>query len=162
MRKRERITGRASYSLFIGIPYFVADSPAFTSLPPIYRALYVDLRRQHNGKNNGDIAAADGILGKLGWSHSTIRKGLDKLIEHGLITKTRQGGIASMSKIPTLYAFTDSPTIDNPSKGIKGAQGSWAFRDFVPEPKKKRARKRDEGSSHAPKGLPLHFARCMR
>lgn len=129
-RTREKSKGRASYSNFIGIPRVVADSAAFISLPSWVRALYVDLRRQHYGHNNGDICAADGLLKRYGWAHSTIHKGLKQLIAHGLIEKTRQGGIASMSKIPTLYAFTDIPTVASPSKGINGACASWAYKSF--------------------------------
>lgn len=132
-RTREKSKGRASHSLFIGIPRSVADSPAFTSLPSWARALYVDLRRQHNGYNNGDICAADGLLVPYGWAHSTIHKGLKYLIGHGLIEKTRQGGIASMSRTPTLYAFTDIPVVANPSKGVNGAMASWAYKQFNPK-----------------------------
>lgn len=37
-----------------------------------------------------------------------------------------------MSKIPSLYAFTDIPVVPNPAKGIRFAQASWAYQDFVP------------------------------
>ncbi len=37
-----------------------------------------------------------------------------------------------MSKIPSLYAFTDIPVVPNPAKGIRFAQASWAYREFVP------------------------------
>lgn len=125
--------GRATHANFIGIPRQVADSPAYIALPHWVRALYVDLRRQHNGRNNGDICAADGILRRYGWAHSTIHKGLKHLLKHGLIEQTRKGGIASMSQIPSLYAFTDLPVAPNLAKGIRFAQASWAYRDFVPD-----------------------------
>ena len=133
--------GRATHANFIGIPRHVADSPAFVTLPPLARALYVDLRRQHNGNNNGDISAADGILARYNWPHSTIHKMLRLLSEHGLIEKTRQGGIASLSRITTLYAFTDLPVVANPVKGIHGSQGSWAYKEFVPPKQVKRTKK---------------------
>lgn len=129
----ERMKGRASHGNFIGVRRNVADSPAFLTSSPIARALYFDLRRQFNGHNNGDISAADGILGQYGWPHTTIHKALKALIKHGLIVKTRQGGIASMSKVTTLYAFTDEAIAANEAKGIKGAGPSLAYRDFVPE-----------------------------
>lgn len=121
---------RARYVDFIGIERRVADSEAFISLSALARALYVDLRRQFNGRNNGDICAADYFLKPYGWAHSSIHKGLKELLAHGLIEKTRQGGIGAMSRTPSLYAFTDLPVMANPQKGIKGAQPSLAYRQF--------------------------------
>jgi hypothetical protein len=148
---------RARHSDFIGIPRKVADSPAFRSLPPIARALYVDLRRQHNGHNNGQIAAVDRGneaspgLTFYGWSHSSIHKHIKLLIEHGLLEKTRQGGIAAMSKTCSLYAFTDLAVTAHTGKGIKGAQPSLAYMQYVPKERKRRVRKKVEG----PRGAPL-------
>lgn len=133
MRTLEKSKGRATHANFIGIPRHVADSAAFMSLHHWVRALYVDMRRQYNGRNNGDICAADGNLGQYGWAHSSIHKGLKILVAHGLIEKSRQGGIGSMSRTPTLYAFTDGPIVANPAKGIRFAQASWAFRNFIPQ-----------------------------
>ena len=76
----ERTHGRATHKNFIGLPRNVMDTEAFVSLTPLARALYVDLRRQYNGYNNGDICAADGMLGKYGWAHSTIHKLLKELV----------------------------------------------------------------------------------
>ena len=143
---RRRTGARASYHNFIGIERSVADTPAFITMPPIARALYLDLRRQFNGYNNGDICAADGILTKYGWSHSTIHKCLKILREHGLIEVTRQGGIGAMSRTPTLYGFTDQQVIANPAKGISGAMATLAYRNFTPAAKPKRVRKKVEGS----------------
>jgi hypothetical protein len=138
---------------FIGIERRVADSAAFTSLPPIARALYLDLRRQFNGRNNGQISAvligsdsAPGLCG-YGWPARTVFKYLTILVEHGLIEKTRQGGIAAMSKTCTLYAFTDIPTAACMAKGIAGAMASRAYASFVP--KEPAPRKRKEDAQHA-------------
>lgn len=134
-RTLEQTHGRATHAIFIGLPRKVANSLAFTSLTPLARALYIDLRRQYNGRNNGDICAADGILGPYGWSHSTIHKLLKELQLHCLIRKTRQGGIASMSKMPTLYGFSDIPTMANPAKDIHGAMADLTYLSFMPEVK---------------------------
>lgn len=131
--KLERTHGKASYKNFIGIPRAVADTAAYKSLTPFARALYFDLRRQHNGGNNGDICAADGVLRQYGWAHSTIHKFLKELVAHLLIKQTRQGGIACMSKIPSLYGFTDIPIVPNPVKGIKGAMPDLAYLRFIPD-----------------------------
>jgi hypothetical protein len=162
MPSRERPGRRAGYSAFIGIPYAVADSPAFLTLEPIWRALYVDLRRQHNGRNNGDISAALGILSKYGWAHRSIFKGLRILKQRGLIEKTRQGGIGVMNRITTLWAFTDLPVVANPGKDIKGGQASWAYRNFIPSPRPRRLRRR-RGAPGALQGArdALHEVQAM-
>lgn len=131
---------KPTYVNFIGIERSVADSDAFIALPAQARALYLDLRRQFNGKNNGDIAIADSILGRYGWAHSSIAKNLNLLVAHGLIVKTRQGGIGAFKRTPTLYGFTDLQIMANPAKGIKGSMPALTYRDFKSESKQKRTR----------------------
>jgi hypothetical protein len=146
MRTRENTHGRASYANFIGIPRSVADSAAFIALSQLTRALYVDLRRQYNGRNNGDISVADTVLAPFGWAHTSIHKGLKSIIRHGLMVQTRQGGIASLSRICSLYGFTDMPIMANSAKGIAGAAPSLAYREYKPGPVQKRQRKQVEDS----------------
>jgi DNA-binding transcriptional ArsR family regulator len=159
---------RARHSDFIGIPRKVADSAAFRSLPAIARALYVDLRRQHNGHNNGQIAAVDRGneaspgLAYYGWSHSSVHKNLKLLLEHGLIEKTRQGGIGVMSKSCTLYAFTDLAVAAHTGKGIKGAQPSLAYIQYVPRERERRVRKKVEGPRRRPLVHAVHFHKYTR
>lgn len=161
-RTLEQTHGRATHVNFIGLPRKVANSLAFTSLSPLARALYMDLRRQYNGRNNGDICAADGILGPYGWSHSTIHKLLKELQLHCLIRKTRQGGIASMSKMPTLYGFSDIPTMANPAKGIAGAMADLTYLQFVPEMNACRtAQKNSKVHRVTPKVHTVHLSRVF-
>ena len=129
---RLKMKNRASHADFIGISRAVANSVAFIFLTQITRALYVDLRRQYNGHNNGDVCAADGVLGKFGWSHSTIHKHLKPLLDRGLIVKTRQGGIGAMSRMPCLYGFTDEAIQANPAKGISGVMPTFDYRKYRP------------------------------
>ncbi len=140
--------GRAKHADFIGITRKVADSPSFKALPPIARALYLDLRRQFNGHNNGQIAAVlEGTedrpgLAAYGWPPRSVFKYIKVLTEHHLIEKTRQGGIASMSKICSLYAFTDMPVVANKEKGIAGSQASLAYFNFTPKETVQRTRQK--------------------
>jgi hypothetical protein len=115
---------------FIGIPLGVAASEAFKSLPAWCRALYLDLRRQFNGFNNGRIAATDTILGPLGWSHSTVHKGLDLLIEHKLIERVRRGGLGQRGKKCSLYAFMDETVEEDEERGIRARLPILAYRDY--------------------------------
>lgn len=125
-----RSKGRATVAQFIGIPRSVSRSEAYKSLPPWCRALYVDLRGQFNGFNNGDFAATDTVLCPLGWAHSTIHKGLKLLIEHRLIERTRTGGLGPRGKTCSLYSMTDLVVEPNEAKGIRGRAPSIAYREF--------------------------------
>jgi hypothetical protein len=70
------------------------------------------------------------------------------LLEHGLIEKTRQGGIASMSKTCTLYAFTDLPVVGNKEKGIEGAMASLRYLQFTPSEPSRRTRQKRSLDAH--------------
>jgi hypothetical protein len=129
----ERNKGRKERGRFLGVSFSILDSPAFLTLPPLARALYFDLRRQFKGAtNNGLIAATETELKRYGWPRSTAKKYLPVLIERGLIEQTRQGGIAYMSKICSLYAFTDCDTVEAPTKGVKQRRATLAYRDWRP------------------------------
>lgn len=139
---------RASHADFIGISRRVANSPAFMALPAIARALYFDLRRQFNGYNNGVIAAVlEGTedrpgLAAYGWPPRSVFKYIKVLLDHHLIEKTRQGGIGAMSKICSLYAFTDLPVVVSKEKGIPGSMASLAYLNFTPKEQVKRTRQK--------------------
>jgi hypothetical protein len=146
--------GSAKHADFIGTTRKVADSPAFKALPPIARALYFDLRRQYNGHNNGQIAAVlEGTedrpgLAAYGWPPRSVFKYIKVLVEHHLIEKTRQGGIGAMSKICSLYAFTDSPVMANKEKGIPGSTASLAYLNFTPKERAQRTRQKKVQGAH--------------
>ncbi len=133
-KRFERNKGRKIAGRFLGVGFNILDSPAFLTLPPLARALYFDLRRQLKGvSNNGLIAATETELKRYGWARSTAKKYLPMLVKRGLIEKTRQGGIDYMSKICSLYAFTDYATVDAPTKQVQGKPALLAFRDWKPD-----------------------------
>lgn len=91
----------------------VLESPAWAALGWSSRALYLDLRAKLNKFNNGNIEAALSCLKDRGWSSpTTLTAALRELEGAGLIAKTRQGGIASLSKVCSLYRFTDLPVFE--------------------------------------------------
>lgn len=139
----QRAGGRASHANFVGIERTVIDSAAFVSLSKLARALYLDLRRQFNGHNNGDITIADSVLSRYGWSHSSVHKALKEIVTHGLMIRSRKGGVTAPTAVrPSLYAFCDLPVMANPAKGIAGAQPMLSYRHFKPEdrPQKRKPR----------------------
>jgi hypothetical protein len=66
----------------------------------------MDIVRQYNGRNNGDLCVTLTVMKARGWnSNSTMRKALKALTEAKLVLLTRQGSINKCS----LYAFSWLP-----------------------------------------------------
>ncbi len=96
------------------------DSPAWNALPTAGKLLWLDMRRQLNSFNNGDINCALSVLRPRGWtSSSKLAKAKFALIGLGFIVVTRPGGFAMGKHIPTLFRFTDIETFDIPKLRIK-------------------------------------------
>jgi len=91
--KREKITGRREKPTFVGIPMIVMDSPAYCRLGGWDVKLLMDIARQYNGYNNGDLCAAWKTMKPKGWnSKGTLNRALQTLQELGFVEQTRQGG----------------------------------------------------------------------
>ena len=74
---------------FIQLEHWVYDSPAFQSLKPGPRAIYVELKRQFNGHNNGNIFLSQRVAGKAAnIGRDTVGKYLAELVAKGFIVKT--------------------------------------------------------------------------
>jgi len=113
------------------IPHDVTDGPAWRVLSFSAKALYVDLRAKLRSTNNGNINATLSEMKHRGWSSPvTLSKALRQLERMGFIAKTRQGGIASMSKICSLYRFTDLLVHEHPKQGIPATKETHDYRGF--------------------------------
>ncbi|HEU5478476.1 MAG TPA: hypothetical protein VFU90_01530 [Candidatus Tumulicola sp.] len=153
-----RSRGKSRTEPFTAIPRDVLNSHAFKSLPAIYRALYLDLRRQATPWQNGKIAASDYTLGVFGWSHSTIHKGLALLIEHGLLERTRRGGLGDRGKKRSLYGFTDMAIEADEGRGIRGRLPTYAYRNY--KPAKEVSEDRPQEIKQRPRSEPFRSIRC--
>lgn len=108
------------------------DSPAYVALGYAAKALYVDLRRKLLSTNNGNIDATLSTLKHRGWrSSATLNKAIKELVAVGLIAQTRQGGIAYMSRICSLYRFTDEDALEHPKLGIPKMKATHDYRCFL-------------------------------
>ena len=109
----------------------VLNSPAWRVLGFPAKALYMDLRARLNSTNNGNINAVFSELKHRGWSSSaTLSRALKQLERMGFIAKTRQGGIAALSKVCTLYRFTDLPVLEHPKQGVPEIKETHDYRKF--------------------------------
>lgn len=118
----------------VRIRHDLLNSPAYRVLPAKAVKLYNDLRAKLNSSNNGNIEATLKDLKHRGWkSSSTLFAALRELEHMGFIAKTRQGGIAAMSKVCNLYRFTDLDVYEHPKQGIQPIRATldWLRLDSV-------------------------------
>lgn len=113
------------------IRHEVLNSPAWRILPFSAKALYLDLRAKLNSTNNGNIEATLTEMTHRGWNSSATLTSALRALEHmGFIAKTRQGGIAAMSKVCNLYRFTDLPVFEHPKQGVEPCKATLDWRQF--------------------------------
>lgn len=119
-----------------GIPHSrirheVTDSPAWRVLSWPARALYTDLRGKMRSFNNGNINATLSEMKHRGWTSSaTLARALRQLEWMGFLAKTRQGGIASLSKVCSLYRFTDMWVYEQRKPSIPEIAPTFDYRRF--------------------------------
>ena len=114
------------------IPLEVLDSPAWRVLPLSSKALYTDMRAKLRSTNNGNINATLSEMRHRGWNSSaTLSRALRHLLALGFIAHTRQGGIASMAKVCSLYRFTDMPVNEHPKQGIAAGAATHDYRNYT-------------------------------
>lgn len=128
------------------LPYAVLDSSNYLKLPPSAKQLLVDIFRQHNGRNNGDLSASFKMMQKRGWkSKSTLARALEALLESNLIIKTREGWFqGEHSSRCALYAVTWLGIADCPGKDL----------DVTPNPRPSRAFSIENKTSPCPEVRP--------
>ena len=98
--------GRSKTARFTGIPHHVMDSANYRSIDGWGAKLLLDLAKQFNGYNNGDLSMAWSKMRDIGWrSKGTLNSAKDLLLKLGFIEITRQGGRHRCS----LFALTWAP-----------------------------------------------------
>ena len=128
------------------LPHAVLDSPDYINLRVSSKQLLIDIFRQHNGHNNGDLSASFKLMLARGWtSKSTLKRALDGLLESGLIIKTREGWFqGEHSSRCALYAVTWLGIDECPGKDL----------DVKPSPRPPRAFTIENKDSSCPKVRP--------
>ena len=99
--------GRAKNGRFAGIPHSVMDSESYYLSSGNALKLLLELVKQYNGHNNGNLSAAFSNLKSRGWrSKRTLARCLKELMERGLIVKTREGWFRNPGARCALFALT--------------------------------------------------------
>lgn len=103
---RKKNKGRGGSPPFFQLYHKLLDSPRYINLPHTAKSLLMDMCRQYNGRNNGDLCVTLNVMKARGWnSNGTMRKALKALMDAELVLLTRQGSINKCS----LYAFSWLP-----------------------------------------------------
>ena len=98
-----RSKGRRKLPLFTMLRHDVMDSPNYRALSHRAVRLLMDIARQYNGSNNGDLCVTYKVMKPRGWtSKDQLWKALEELEYYGLIVRSRQGG----QHMCSLFALT--------------------------------------------------------
>jgi hypothetical protein len=110
MGKSTNNKGRRNTGRFTRLPEEVLRTRKYASLSAHAVKLLVDLARQYNGFNNGDLCAAFSLMKHNGWrSKGTLSEAARELQRAGFIEQTRTGG---RNAGPHLWALTWEPIDD--------------------------------------------------
>ena len=99
---------------FVQLPEWLQSSPAWATLKPGPRALYIELKRRYNGVNNGRIYLSHRDAAKALNAHrNTVGTWFDELQERGFIRMT-QGPHLGPSGIgkASMWALDEEATPD--------------------------------------------------
>ena len=107
MAKRRAKSKALIYPGFLHLHRPLLNSEDFISLKGNSIKLLIDIGRQYNGYNNGDLCATLSVMKKRGWnSNQQLTKATKELLEKNLIVLTKQGGLHMG---PNLYAISWQP-----------------------------------------------------
>ena len=143
--RAESITG--GYS---AIPWTVLDSASFMGASDKAKALLFALMRQHSGNNNGHLHLAKKWLYAHGWTcDENNRKACHELIERGLITHTKYGGLNMGANYyaVTWHNISNFVGLDISAKSY--ARGAYSLCNLPPTARRKPPLKKDDAEQNA-------------
>ena len=103
----------------------IFDSAAWLTLSPRTRLLYIEMRTQLNGLNNGDVSCTLAFASKrnVTTSDTTLSEALFQLEALGFIRCMRRGLVRAGAPLPSLFRFTDEPFVQFTKVAGAGATG---------------------------------------
>jgi hypothetical protein len=105
-----RNRGKKNVGRFAGLPIWIITSAVYVSLSPLSKALLYELAGQYNGNNNGYLSLTREDLRRRGFrTPASNQKAIETLMEVGLITRTREGGICRGKNACNLYTINWQP-----------------------------------------------------
>lgn len=133
-RNRAGTKGRGGAGRYAGIPHAVMLHPDFIDLAPNAIRLLLEMARQYNGRNNGDLSAAWSLMQHRGFkSEPTLNKALHELLQRNFLVRTREGRFLNPGRLCALYALTWQAIDDCPGKNLEVASTAAPPRRFTAE-----------------------------
>lgn len=112
-RRRRRVdeTGRSiGPPRFLKLENWILKTPAWRSLPPASRALYVEIAQRYNGSNNGEISMSVREAAELiHVAKDTATKSFHELEAKGFIRRNVCGSFNWKLKHATTWILTEHP-----------------------------------------------------
>ena len=131
MAHKSNPRGRAKNGRFAGIPHSVMESESYYLSSGNALKLLLELAKQYNGHNNGDLSVAFSVLKSRGWrSKKTLARCLTELLERGLIVKTREGWFRNPGARCALYALTWHPIDECAGRDLELGPTRGPYRSF--------------------------------
>ena len=131
MAHKSNPKGRAKNGRFAGIPHSVMESESYYLSSGNALKLLLELVKQYNGRNNGNLSAAFSVLKSRGWrSKKTLSRCLTELLKRGLIVKTREGWFRNPGARCALYALTWLPIDECEGKDLELGPTRGPYRSF--------------------------------
>ena len=98
---------------FVALGNGMLTSPAWRSLSGSAVKYYIELRREFNGSNNGDIhLSLQEAKKRLNMARDTALRAQQELVNKGFIRMTKRGGFHQ--RTATTWALTDEPAPATP------------------------------------------------
>jgi hypothetical protein len=92
MPKRHNHKGRSTTERFVSLPHYMLRSPAWRSLSPVARCIFLELAAIYNGGNNGHLALSTRHAAERArCSKDTAARALTELIAKGFIVCCSRG-----------------------------------------------------------------------
>lgn len=125
--RRHDETGRSvGPPRFLKLEHWIFKTPAWRSLPPASRALYVELAQRFNGSNNGEISLSVREAAQLvNIAKDTSSKSLHELEDKGFIRRHICGSFDWKFKHATTWILTEHP--------LDGQLATKEFASWSPE-----------------------------
>ena len=106
MARKSNKTGRNGSPMadFVAIERYIMRCPAWRSLSPVERAIYVEIAFHYMGANNGSIRVSSRMLAEgLGIGKTTAYRSINVLIERGFIDCVKPGYFSQ--KVPNCSEY---------------------------------------------------------
>src|SRR5215213_10323914 len=110
MPRRHNARGRSTTERFVSLPHYMLRSPAWRSLSPAARSVFIELAAIYNGSNNGRLAlSARDAAEAVGCSKDTAARASVELVAKGFIECSSRGHFDRKSPHASEYRLTLYP-----------------------------------------------------